>query len=141
MQFVHVDPARIEREWPAFAEILAPAVRVHAGAKMQTVYERLMSGYFHMLEHDAPDASGLLVFRVFDDEGKVSCFASYVAGKVPGGPKQMIRTMRTLMAAFEQLCREAGVYQIYIGGRDWSRVFPDYLPADDEPNRLRKVIV
>lgn len=140
MQFVHVDPARIEREWPIISEILAPAVEVHEGASLAIVHARLMSGYFHMVESDAPEARGFMVFRVFDDESKVSCFASYVAGKVPGGPKQMIRTMRGLMAAFEQLCREAGIYQIYIGGRDWSRVFPDYQQADGVPNRLRKVL-
>lgn len=139
MQFEHVEPSRIERLWPVIAEILAPAVAVHEGTTLERVYERLVSGYFQMVECDTPDASGLLVFRVFDDEGRVSCFASYIAGKVPGGPRQMIRTMRALMMAFEHLCREAGVYQIYIGGRDWSRVFPDYEPVD-VPNRLRKVL-
>lgn len=140
MQFIHVEPERIEAQWPVIAEILAPAVAVHDGASLNEVYERLMSGYFHMVESAAPEASGLLVFRVFDDEGRVSCFASYLAGKVPGGPKQIVRTMRGLMESFEQLCRASGIYQIYIGGRDWSRVFPDYQSADDVPNRLRKVL-
>jgi hypothetical protein len=140
MQFVHVEPARIADEWSVFAEILAPAVRVHAGAKMQGVYDRLMSGHFRMVECCGPEASGLLVFHAFEEDGAVSCFASYIAGKVPGGPKQMVRTMRRLMADFEATCRDSGVRQIYIGGRDWSRVFPDYEPVDDEMNRLRKVL-
>jgi len=135
MQFTHVPPARIADEWPAFAEILAPAVEVHSGTDLEAVKTRLLSGYFHMVEHQ--DGLGVLVFRIFDDEGEVSCFASYLAGSI--GPR-IIRTMRALMLEFETLCRGAGVKQIYIGGRDWSRVFPDYLPTEDVPNRLRKVL-
>lgn len=140
MRFGHVDPARIEREWPDFAEILAPAVRVHAATTMQEVFDDLVAGRTQMVECDGPEASGLLVFHVFDEGQGISCFASYIAGAVPGGPRRMVRSMQSLMAQFETVCRDAGISQIYIGGRDWRRVFPDYEPADGVVNRLRKVL-
>jgi hypothetical protein len=44
------------------------------------------------------------------------------------------------MTSFETTARDAGVQAIYIGGRDWGAVFPDFLPVDDVPNRRRKVL-
>lgn len=141
MQFEVIDAGRIVREWPAIAEILAPAVLVHSGATMQTVFDRLVSGYFKMIQYQAAEARLIMVFRLFDDDdGKVACFASYLAGNVPGGPRRMVRTMRRLMTSFEATAREAGVQSIYIGGRDWGAVFPDFVPVDDVPNRRRKVL-
>jgi hypothetical protein len=139
MQFVHVEPSRIEAHWPVIAEILAPAVRVHAGAKMQDVFDRLMSGHFHLLECSGEEGSGLLVIHVFAEGELVSCYASYIAGQT-SNRRRLIPTMRSIMTQFETHCRAAGVHQIYIGGRDWSRVFPDFSPADDVPGRLRKVL-
>jgi len=139
MQFEHVDTARIARLWPVIAEILAPAVRVHAGAKMQDVYDRLMSGHFHLLECAGEEGQGLLVIHVFAEGDLTSCYASYIAGKA-ASPRKLIPAMRSIMTQFETHCRDAGVHQIYIGGRDWRRVFPDFTPADDVPGRLRKVL-
>lgn len=139
MQFVLVEPERIAAQWPDLSKILEPAVRVHPGATMQGVYDRLMAGDFHMIEGAGPAEGLVMVFRVFPEGERVSCFASYLAGRVKSGP--LLKTMRQLMADFETHCRGAGVHQIYIGGRNWSRVFPDYQPVDDVNNRLRKVLI
>lgn len=129
---------RIEADWPDIAVKLEPAVRVHPGATMQGVYDRLMSGEFHMIVGNGPAEGLVLVFHVFPEGERVSCFACYLAGQVKG---RLVPTIRMLMADFETHCRGAGVHQLYIGGRNWSRVFPDYEPVDDVTNRLRKVLI
>lgn len=134
-----VAPVEIGQRWPELSLILAPAIRVNAGTSVQSVFDRLLAGEMHMIEGAGPAEGLLLVFHVFPEGEQVSCFASYLAGRVKSGP--MLKTMRLLMAAFEDHCRGAGVHQLYIGGRNWSRVFPDYEPVDDVTNRLRKVLI
>jgi hypothetical protein len=134
-----IAPAEIEQRWPELSLILTPAIRINAGATVQSVYDRLLASDMHMIEGAGPAEGLLLVFRVFPEGEQVSCFASYLSGRVKSGP--LLKTMRLLMAAFEDHCRGAGVHQLYIGGRNWSRVFPDYEPVDDVTNRLRKVLI
>lgn len=140
MRFIHLTAETIEDKWPEIAEVLAPAIRVHTDTTMQDVYEGLQEGYFHLLECNGDEGKGLLVIRLFEEDGSTSCYASYLAGKF-SNPRQMVKTMRELMANFEAHCRNSGVRILYIGGRDsWHRVFPDFTPADDVPGRLRKVL-
>lgn len=134
-----VAPAEIEQRWPELSLVLTPAIRVNAGTTVQSVYDRLLSGDMHMIEGSGAAEGLLLVFHVFPEGERISCFACYLAGRVKSGP--LLKTMRLLMAAFEDHCRGAGIHQLYIGGRNWSRVFPDYAPADDVTNRLRKVLI
>lgn len=143
MQVTLLDKDRIAAEWPVIAEILAPALAVDPnGTTLEQLRADLDSGAFFIVGGETKGATGYLAFQLFEekagDESELCCFASYLAGRVEGGPRQMIRTMRWLMAEFEASCRSAGVTQIYIGGRDWGRVFPDYELTGDVPNRRRK---
>ena len=139
MQVALIERSRIERLWPVLAEILWPAVQQDpTGMSMEKLRERLADGRFSLVEGDCDGASGLLAYHLFEEDGELCCFASYLVGKVDGGPRQMLGTMRRLMEAFEASCRAAGVKQVFIGGRDWGRVFPDYELTGDVPNRRRK---
>ncbi len=69
------------------------------------------------------------------------CWASYIAGIVDLPPRKWLRAMRGFMAELERLARDAGCYAICIGGRDYSRIFPDFTPVGDVPNRLQKVLL
>lgn len=139
MQVTLLDAGRIEAEWPVIAELMAPALAfTPSGATVDQFRADLDSGALSIVGGDAQGARGYLAFQLFEEDGERCCFASYFAGSVDGGPRQMIRTMRALMAAFEASCREAGVVRVLIGGRDWGRVFPDYELTGDVPNRRQK---
>jgi hypothetical protein len=140
MQVTLLDAGRIEAEWPVIAELMAPALAVNPNGATTVDQFRadLGSAKLSIVGGDAEGARGYLAFQMFEENGELCCFASYFAGSVDGGPRQMIKTMRALMRAFEASCREAGVVRILIGGRDWGRVFPEYELTGDVPNRRQK---
>ena len=139
MRFALVEGPEVEREWPRLAAILASALAHDpAGVSLTEIKERIAGGTASVVVADGDGVSGALVYQLFEEDGELCCFASYLAGKVEGGPRQMIATMRRLMGAFEEASRAAGVTQVFIGGRDWGRVFPDYELTGDVPNRRRK---
>ena len=134
MQFVHVEPARIEREWPAIAEILAPAVRVDPRQTMEGLHRRLASGADNLLEITGPGRC-LMVIRVDDD---LACWAKYLAGTIEGGPRARVSVMRAAVRHLEMVARDAGCSEIRLCGRDWQRILPDYEPFDGLRNGLKK---
>jgi hypothetical protein len=139
MEVTLVEPARIEREWPFYAEMLWPAVRQDpAKLAMAELRRRFQEKSAFLVGGEIDGARGYLAYQLFEQDGDPCCFASYLVGTVEGGPRKMIRTMRLLMSAFEGSCRSEGIKQVYIGGRDWGRVFPDYELTGDVPNRRRK---
>lgn len=73
--------------------------------------------------------------------GDIYCLTiSYLTGEVKGPPKVWLRTVRRVMAHFEEKARQAGCKEIRIGGRRWQRVFPDWLPNPRVTYGLRKVL-
>lgn len=135
MQFVHVDPARIEREWPAFAEILAPAVQHSAGkATLDGLFRLLIERKRHLLEV-SEGASGAVVLDIADDG---TCWVEFVAGAIDGGPHQRLSAIRLGLAAIEAAARNAGCTTICFSGRNWP--FRDYQPVSGGNNIHRKVL-
>lgn len=130
--------AEIAARWPEISGPLEAAEVLNPKVLPGQLYTDLMAGRFYLIEHDAEDATGWLAFEMFDNDGSTVCFASYVGGRVAG--RALLKTMRKLMREFEALAKSSGVEEIWIGGRDWSRVFPDYETFDDVPNRRRKVL-
>ena len=139
MQVTLLDRDRIEAEWPVIAEMMAPALAVNPhGATLEQFRADLESGALYIVGGEVEGARGYLAYQMFGDADDLCCFASYFAGSVDGGPRRMIQTMRWLMSEFEVSCRSNGVKQVFIGGRDWGRVFPDYELTGDVPSRRRK---
>lgn len=134
MQFVHVEPARIEREWPAIAEILAPAVRGDPRQSMEGLHRRLASGADRLLHITGP-GSALMVIEVTDG---LACWVKYLAGRIDGGPKVRVAVIREAVAHIETVAREAGCTEINLCGRDWSAILPDYEALEGHRNGLRK---
>jgi hypothetical protein len=139
MKLRHIRPERIPFEWERMAGLLAQAL-AHDPNKttLKDLYAKLTSGNAHCLEVTADGVHGVLVFEVFEEEDEIKAFTSYIAGKVELGPKAWVAAMRAMMAEFEHMLADAGCVENYIGGRDWSRIFPDYEPADGVPNRRKK---
>ena len=134
MQFVHVDPARIEREWPVIAEVLAPAVRADPRQTMEGLHKRLASGADSLVEISGPGRC-LMVIEVTND---LVCWTKYLAGTIEGGPKARLAIMRGAVAHIEKFARDAGCTAHRLCGRDWHRILPHYTPFDGRPNGLTK---
>lgn len=134
MQFVHFDPARIEREWPVIAEILAPAVRNEPRQTMEGLHKRLASGADRLLHISGP-GDALMVIEVTDG---LACWVKYLAGHIEGGPKARVEIIRAAIEHIEAVARNAGCTEIKLCGRDWSAILPDYEAFDGHQNGLRK---
>lgn len=134
MQFVHVDPARIEREWPVIAEILAPAVRNDPRQTMEGLHKRLARGADRLLHISGP-GHALMVIEVTDS---LVCWVKYLAGQIEGGPKARVAVMRSAVEHIEAVARNAGCTEIKLCGRDWARILPSYRPFDGHENGLMK---
>jgi hypothetical protein len=134
VEFEPVHPARLEREWPVFAQILAPAVRQDPRQTLEGLHKRLAEGTDSLVSVSG-GASGLIVLQVTSD---LVLWTRYAAGFVDGGPKQRVATMRQVVERLETVARQAGCKEHRICGRDWSRIFPDYRPFEGQRNGLSK---
>ena len=134
MQFVHVEPARLEAQWPVIAEILAPAVRNDPRQTMEGLHKRLASGADSLLEITGPGRC-LMVIEVASD---LVCWTKYLAGTIEGGPKARMAIIRAAIEHIEAVAKAAGCTEHRLCGRDWARILPDYRPFDGHRNGLTK---
>jgi hypothetical protein len=134
MQFVHVEPSRIEAHWPVIAEILEPAVRNDPRQTMEGLHKRLAIGADSLLEISGPGHC-LMVVEVSSD---LVCWTKYLAGTIEGGPKARVSIIRDAVRHLETVARDAGCTEHRLCGRDWSAILPDYKPFDGHPNGLTK---
>jgi hypothetical protein len=134
MQFVHVEPSRIEAQWPVIAEILAPAVRNDPSQTMEGLHRRLAAGADSLLEITGPGRC-MMVIEVASD---LVCWTKYLAGTIEGGPKARIAIMRSAVRHLETVARNAGCTEHRLCGRDWRRILPDYTPFEGHRNGLMK---
>lgn len=138
MQFAHVDRARIEREWPAIAEVLAPAVEIDPKQTIEGLRERLRSGADSLIEVSGP-GSALIVLEVCSD---LVCWTKYMAGRIEGSPKARLAILRRAVSHIETVAKAAGCIEHRLCGRQaWARILPDYRPFDGQQNGLMKELV
>jgi hypothetical protein len=138
MIFVPIPRERIPFEWERIMSLIGKAIEHDKNATPLDVYAWLTSGRSEAFWIAIPvNVRGI---GVTTTEGDV-CFINYVGGEVKGGPRAFIRLARIVVADIEILASDAGCKELRGGGRDWSRVFPEWEHYDPEhPNRIRKVI-
>lgn len=136
MQFRHIEPMQIDRDWPILANLLAPALRQDPSQTLEGLHERLSKGAEKLLHISGP-GHALMVLEVTDE---LVCWVKYLAGQIEGGPKARITVFRYCISTLEQIARDAGCTEIRLCGRDWRKILPDYQPSDGFPNELRKVL-
>jgi len=134
MQFEHVDVARIEREWPVIAEILAPAIRPDPTQTIEGVHARLARGADGLLEITGPGSA----LMVIEAAAGGACWVKYLAGRIEGGPKARVAVIREAVSRIEAVALDAGCTEIKICGRDWAVILRDYEPFDGHRNGIRK---
>lgn len=137
MNAVPVPIERIQTDWEAIALALWPALRQDPSFSVQSLYDRLMDGSSLLFEA-ADGAIGYWVVSLDMDGDEMIAWTTAIAGKISGGPKQRVETIRVAVNALEQTLVNAGVTAHRICGRDWSAVLPDYLPYEGARNGLEK---
>lgn len=135
-----IEISELPRNLPWIVQLLAPLVVTDPHRTMEQVRKGLFSGEMGLATVHIQDGAGLVIVEPVEADGKKQLWLPYIVGEVRGGPKRFLRMMRAVMAHFETVGRAAGCAEIYIGGRDWSRVFPDFEPYDGVYNGLRKAI-
>ena len=77
--------------------------------------------------------------ELIEENGETVAGVFNLTGRLDLPPKQWLRVMRETMRMFERQMKAAGVKEVRVAGRDWSRVLTDYEPiAGETPNLLRK---
>lgn len=131
----------ISRLWPELETILGPAIDRDTGTSREAVREWLESGLSEAFLIDAGNAGGVAVTTIGPIDGVEVCWLNYVAGTSNLAPRAFVRLARDVAEQIEILARNAGCAEMRGGGRNWSRVFPDWERFDpDYPNRMRKKI-
>lgn len=134
-------PAEVQRCWPWLSRLLEPAFAVDDRADPETVRQMLVGGEMGLATIHLPNAAGVVVLHPGTFDGRYGLWLPYMVGRIEGGPKLWLRTMRAIMDHFVARARASGCTIVRIGGRNYRRVFPDFEPYDpDHPNRLQKVL-
>jgi hypothetical protein len=140
MRVERMQITEIERNWHWIYQILEPAVDLDPNRTLQQIKIGLLKGEMGLASVHMPKAAGLVIVEPGTFDGVFCCWVPYLAGHVSGGAKDFIRMARQLMAYLELSARLAGCAEMRIGGRDWSRILPDYRRFNDIPNMLHKVL-
>lgn len=137
MTFIPIPRERIPIEWERIVGLIDEAIAHDKNATPRDVYAWLIGGQSEAFWVERSDAKGIAVTTTYDE----ACFINYIVGSVRGGPRAFIRTARAIVAEMEDLARSVGCTELRGGGRNWSRVFPEWEHFDPQhPNRMRKVI-
>jgi hypothetical protein len=137
MRFIPIPRGRVGEDWGRILALIGPAIAYDRNATPDEVLEWLRSGQSEAFWIEGDGVSGVAVTTTDDD----SCFINYVGGRVEGGPRAFVRTVRAVVDEIESLARAAGCRYLRLGGRNWAPVFPEWEHEGAEyPNRIRKVI-
>lgn len=137
MQITVLDKDRIAAEWPAIAEILAPAVRGDPCQTLEGLRKRLAEGLDSLLMLTGPGRC-LMVIELDND---LRCWIKYLAGSIEGGPKARVAIIRDAVRHIETTAKDAGCTEVRLCGRDWSAILPDYTAFEGHPNGLKKELL
>lgn len=127
--------------WPWIEQLLRPAIAQDKGATVDQVRDKLFSHTAGLASLHVENGAALLVIEPSVENGVPVLWLEYFAGAVHGGPRHWISMIRQGVRHFEIKAREAGQRETRVGGRDWSRILPDYERYDPaKPNSLRKAL-
>lgn len=88
-----------------------------------------------------PKGEAWMALQVFEENDRICCGIYHLEGGLDQPPKQWVRIVRDEMKKIETLAIEAGCAELRLGGRDWSRIFPEFEPLPGIANGLRKVLL
>lgn len=128
--------------WPWIEQLLRPAIVHDKRATVYEVHEKLRESRAGLASLHVEGGAALVVIEPTIENDVPVLWLNYFAGAVRGGPQRWLSVIRQGVRYFEEKARETGQREIRVGGRDWSRVLPDYHHYDPaKPNSLRKVLI
>ena len=87
-----------------------------------------------------PGGSALLTLEAYEEDGRLCCGIYQLRGWIRLPPRRWLKAVRAEVRKLERIARAAGCVEMRLGGRDWSRILPDYQPLAGVKNGLRKVL-
>lgn len=108
--------------WSDIVERLRPALNIEAGELL----DRLVSGDWAAF--DVNEGAGFLVGQMAIPKGgkKPAAWVRFAGGRLPGGPKQRLAAMRSLIVEFEAVARKVGCSAVRVEADRWSGILTDY---------------
>jgi hypothetical protein len=139
VRFTPIPRERVPFVWEDIYRLLAKAIGHDKSATGPEVYGWLVSGRSEASWVETHAAKGVIVTTMAPIDGVPVCWLNYIGGTIEGGPRAFLAETRRIVSHIEDLAAQAGCLELRGGGRDWSRVFPDWERFDPEhPNRMRK---
>jgi hypothetical protein len=139
--FLPIPRERVPFVWEEIKPLLRKAIGHDEAVDEADVYGRLVSGQSEAFWLKGDTVNGIAVISLGPIDGVEVCWLNYVAGTIYGGPKAFIEAARWIVEHISILASDAGCTELRGGGRDWSRVFPEWEHYDPEhPNRIRKTL-
>lgn len=94
------------------------------------------------IERVLPCGRATIRFELYRENGVLICSIDQLDGHIDLPPRRWLSLVRGELSALENSARVAGCKEMRMAGRDWARIFPDYLqfkPANNS-NGLRKIL-
>ena len=92
------------------------------------------------LDLHVPDGAVRITLELYEEDNRLIC--GIRGCDVVRSPKtRLISAARQGIGLIEDMMRKAGVAEMRLGGRDWSRILTDYEPLIEVQNGLRKVLM
>lgn len=140
MKIAPIPLSRVPYDWEWMVKALGPVIEKDINADSWTVLGKLLSGRSEAALIRGEGTIAVIVFEGVQEGKNAACWITHLAGQSDLRGRAFLRMVRAAMIDIEEMARRAGYDEIRFSGRDWSRIFPDYLPLDGEPNGLRKVL-
>ena len=89
------------------------------------------------LDLHVPDGAVRITLELFEEDDRIIC-GIYACDVVRSPGTRLISAARQGIGLIEDMMRKAGVAEVRLGGRDWSRILTDYVRLDGVENGLKK---
>lgn len=78
--------------------------------------------------------------EVYEEPTGLVCGIYKLKGRIDLPRHEWLGAVREEMHRIEGIAKAAGCNEMRLGGRNWSRILPDYEPLSGVTNGLRKVL-
>lgn len=89
---------------------------------------------------ERPGCRAVMQLEVYEEPTGLVCSIYRLRGRIDLPRAEWLQAVREEMHRIEGFAKLAGCTEMRLGGRNWSRVLPDYQPLSGVTNGLRKAL-
>ncbi|RYY67714.1 MAG: hypothetical protein EOO12_00210 [Chitinophagaceae bacterium] len=89
---------------------------------------------------ERPGCRVAVALEIYEEPEGLVCSVRKLKGRMDLKPREWVRVFREETKKVEAIAKAAGCIEMRCGGRNWSRVLPDYVPLAGVKNGLRKAL-